>query len=156
MTLWLNPLIWRYWAPSVFWAIVIMVLSGDVGAVPNSHSIFKWVVSWIVTLPPQTLNQLHFKFRKAMHVICYGVLAILWFRALMASRPRRMGANLILALMLCLGVALIDEGHQHLLTSRTGSLGDVGLDMGGAVGFALVTAYCWRRRNPAAVLRPYP
>lgn len=158
MSIWLNPLLWYYWAPPFVWAVVILALSGDLGAVPTSHSIFKWVVSWFVTLPPHTLNQLHFKFRKAMHVICYGVLALLWLRALMASRPRLLKANIILALVLCLVVAVTDEGHQHFLTSRTGSLGDVVLDMSGAGFSSLLTAFYWKRRNslPATAPRPYP
>ncbi len=139
-------LVWRYWAPPVIWALVVMSLSGDLGATPTSFSMFQWVLSWIITLPPETLSQLHFQIRKALHFICYGILAVLWLRALMASHPHRLKANTILALILCLMVALIDEGHQHLLNSRTGSLWDVLLDMTGAVAFTLLAVCYWKRK----------
>lgn len=132
-----------------------MVLSGELGAGPHTYSMFNWVLSLIVTLPSQTVGVLHTYFRKSLHVMCYGFLSVLWFRALMASRPRRLWGNFWLALGLCLAVALIDEGHQYFLTSRTGNLGDVGLDMSGAVIFTLITALFLKSRSPApAATRP--
>jgi VanZ family protein len=145
----LNALAWRYWAPPVIWALAIMVLSGDLGASPNTFSLFKWVLSLLVTLPPKTVSLLHMYFRKSLHVICYGILSVLWFRALMASHPRRLWGNFFVALGLCLAVSLIDEGHQFLLTSRTGNLGDVVLDMSGAVTFTLLTVVFQKRQVPA-------
>jgi VanZ family protein len=138
--------VWRYWAPPLIWALVVMSLSGDLGAAPNSFSLFNWALSWIITLPPETLSQLHFQIRKALHFICYGILAVLWLRALMASHPYRLRANIILALIFCLMVALIDEGHQLLLNSRTGSVWDVILDMTGAVAFTLLAFGYWKRK----------
>ena len=35
-------------------------------------------------------------------------------------------------------MALLDEGHQSLLTSRSGSLSDVGLDLAASCGAALL------------------
>jgi VanZ family protein len=35
-------------------------------------------------------------------------------------------------------MALLDEGHQSLLASRSGSLRDVGLDLAGSSGAALI------------------
>lgn len=152
----LSSLWWRYWLPPLGWVVVILLLSGDLGAAPNSFSLFKWVVSWFVTLSPARLSQLHFLFRKALHVICYGVQALLWLRALMATRPGTLRANLLVTLALCLAVALMDEGHQHFLTSRTGSLWDVALDMSGAASFALLSRWYWKRRKPALAVAPLP
>jgi VanZ family protein len=145
----LYSLAWRYWAPPVIWALAIMVLSGDLGAGPKTYSMFSWALSWFVTLPSKTVSLLHMYFRKSLHVICYGILSVLWFRALMASRPGRLWGNFFVALGLCLAVSLIDEGHQYFLTSRTGNLGDVGLDMSGAVIFTLVTALFVKKQSPA-------
>ncbi len=149
MRTWLFSPLWRYWAPPVIWAGAIMALSGDLGAGPHTYSMFSWALSLIVTLPSKTVGVLHTYFRKSLHVICYGILAVLWFRALMASRPRRRWGNFFVALGLCLAVSLIDEGHQYLLTTRTGNLGDVGLDMSGAVIFTLITALFLKSRSPA-------
>jgi VanZ family protein len=117
------------------------------GAGQKTFSLFNWVISWIVTLDRNALALLHFRIRKVMHVLCYGVMSILWFRALMASYPNRLNANLVLALGLCLAVSAADESSQFLSASRTGSLWDVGLDMTGGVLFLFSTFFYWKRRN---------
>lgn len=126
-----------------------MTVSGDLGASPNSFQLFNWVLATFTNLSPQTIHLLHPWFRKALHVICYGILSVLWFRALLLTFPERRGANLILALLLTLGVSLLDEGRQYLLTSRTGTLWDVTLDMTGAVLFTLAMARYWTRKLTA-------
>jgi VanZ family protein len=141
-----HSLVWRYWVPPVGWALFLMVVSGDFGASPTTYGPLKWVLATFFNLAPKTIDFLHPWFRKSLHVICYGILAVLWFRSLMITFPERLRINLILALLLSLGVALVDEGHQFLLTSRTGTLRDVGLDMVGAVLFTLIAARCWKRK----------
>jgi VanZ family protein len=126
-----------------------MALSGDLGSGPNTFSPFRWVLSWIVTLDPDSLNLAHFYFRKVLHVVCYGVLSVLWFRALMASYPERSGANVIMALVLCLAVALIDEGHQYLVNTRTASWWDIGLDMSGGLLFLLLSTRYFKKNMMA-------
>jgi len=137
-----------------------MGLSGDLGSGPKSFNIVNWIVSCIVTLDPEALSLLHFRIRKMMHVIFYGVLSVLWFRALMASYPRRLYANIALALGLCLAVAAADEGYQFLFAfaSRTGTLGDVALDMAGGVLFLFPAASYWKRKNliPSEFKAPLP
>jgi len=154
-----SPLPWRSWAPPILWALTILSLSGNLGSFSSTFGIFKWVVSWIVTLDIPTLESLHLSFRKVLHVICYGVLAVLWFRALMASSPHRPGINRILALILCLMVALGDEGRQYLHPVRSASWGDVALDLSGGVLFLFVFSRYWERKgrfSPEARRPPIP
>ena len=124
-----------------------MVLSGDLGAGANTFSPFRWVLSLFVTLDPDGLNLAHFYFRKVMHVVFYGVLTVLWFRALMASYPEHWGVNIVLALGLCLMVALVDEGHQYVVDSRTSSWWDVGLDLSGGIILLLLTARYFKKNT---------
>jgi VanZ family protein len=133
-----NHFSWRPFAPALLWSVVILILSGNAGTLNNSFVPFNWVMSRLFTLDADTLARLHFYFRKMLHFFCYGVLAVLWFRALMLSRPHHLGANHLLALGLCLAVALADEGRQHLVPGRTSSGWDVGLDMAGALIFLVV------------------
>ncbi|MFZ2090045.1 MAG: VanZ family protein [Desulfobaccales bacterium] len=151
-----NSIFWRYWAPPLVWALIILGLSGDMGAGQKTYSLFNWVISWIVTLDLDALGLLHFRIRKVMHVLCYGVLSVLWFRALMASYPHRLKANILLALGLCLAVSAADESSQFLSASRTGSLWDVGLDITGGVLFLFPAVYHWKRKNlvPSEVKAP--
>jgi VanZ family protein len=138
--------LWRYWVPPILWAFAIMVMSGDFGASTNTYHIFEWVLKTFTNLTPRTIEVIHIRFRQSLHVICYGILSVLWFRSLMATIPERRRVNLILALVLTLGVSLIDEGHQYLVTSRTGSLRDVVLDMAGAILFTIATARYWEKK----------
>jgi VanZ family protein len=151
---------WRYWLPPFIWALMIMGLSGDLGSGPKSFSIVNWLASWIVTLDHDALALLNFRIRKMMHVIFYGVLAALWFRALMASYPKGFSVNIAGALGLCLAVAALDEGHQFLFAAglRTGSLSDVVLDMAGGVLFLFPAVFYWKRKNMASseVKAPLP
>lgn len=134
------------WALPIVWALILMTMSGDFGASPNTLPIFKWVLSTFTDLSPKTIESLHLWFRKSLHVICYGILAVLWLRALILTYPERQGANLILTLLLTLGVSLLDEGHQSLVRSRTGALRDVSLDMTGAILFTLAAARYLKRK----------
>ena len=139
--------VWSFWAPPLIWTLVLLVLSGNLGSLTNTAGPFKWVVSRLFTLDPDTLDLLHFYFRKTVHVIFYGILGVLWFRALMASYPEHFGVNWMLALTLCLTVALADEEHQYFLPSRTGSWRDVGLDLSGGVLFLFLIACYWKWKN---------
>lgn len=136
---------WSHWAPPVIWALILVAMSGDFGSSHQTYYIFRWVLSTFVNLPPKTIIYLHFWFRKSLHFLCYGILSVLWFRALIITFPEHPSTSLILTLVFCLGVSLIDEGHQFLLTSRTGALRDVGLDMAGAVLFMFSAARYWKR-----------
>lgn len=140
-----SPL-WQAWGPPVLWALLLVALSGDVGASPKTFHLFEWVLSTFTNLSPQTIKLLHPWFRKSLHVIFYGILSVLWFRALVLTFPERRGVNLILTLVLTLGVSLLDEGHQYLVRSRSGAFRDVGLDMTGAILFTLVAARFLKRR----------
>jgi VanZ family protein len=135
---------WHYWAAPIIWALAILALSGNIGSLSNTLGIFKWVLSWLVILDSETIASVHFYSRKTLHVICYGFLTLLWFRALMASCPERLMTNRILALALCLIVALADEGHQSLVPSRTGSWADVRLDMIGGLLFLFLSSRYWK------------
>jgi VanZ family protein len=138
---------WRYWAPPIIWGLTIVAFSGNIGSFTSTFSVFQWLLSWIVTVNPDTLNMVHFYFRKVLHVVCYGVLTVLWFRALMASCPDRLWTNRILALVLCLMVALADEGRQYFYPARTSSWWDIGLDMSGGLLFLFLAARYFKKNT---------
>jgi VanZ family protein len=125
--------------------MVIMLLSGDLGSGPHTISIIKWITSFLMTFPSEKLNLLHIWLRKGAHFFAYGVLSVLWWRALRFYLPGRSIASIAFALILCLVVALLDEGHQTLLTTRTGDFGDVALDMAGAASLMVLAAFFGRR-----------
>ena len=142
---------WRYWAPPVLWTLVILVVSGSLGSLNNTFDIFKWVVSWIATVKPDTLAPVHFYLRKALHFLYYGILTVLWWRALTASWPERPWTNSVLALVLCLLVASFDEGHQYFSSGRTASWWDVALDMSGGLILLVLSTRFFTKKVEAPV-----
>lgn len=87
-----------------------------------------------------------FAIKKSAHVIAYGVLALLFMRALLVWMPNSRGwltlrRSSLLAVALALGYALADELHQSFVPGRHASLVDIGLDLSGAI---LFTAIAWQ------------
>jgi VanZ family protein len=149
---------WLSWAPPLLWTLALLAFSGDAGSSQFTKGLLQWILSGIVTLSPQDLDVLHRWLRKAGHVLAYGILSVLWFRSLSLRYPGRLAANIALALALSLAVSLIDEGHQFLVSSRQGSLGDVALDMTGAVLMTAMAGYFrkWTSLAPPEARPPSP
>jgi VanZ family protein len=132
--------LWRYWVPPILGTLIIEIISGKLGSFNHTLEIFKWLVSWVVTVHPDTLATINWYFRKVLHFFYYGILTVLWFRALTATYPERIWTNKILALAICLTVALFDEGHQYFSPGRTSSWWDIVLDMSGGIIFLILSA----------------
>ncbi len=135
-----------YWLPPLVWCGVVLYLSGDLGSARNTLGILKWLLSWIPMSPAQ-FDLVHHYFRKIVgHFGNYGFLYFLWFRAFQGNLGYRPGGACLRSLSLCLALALLDEGHQGMFASRTGSLRDVVLDLTGVSTAALVTSIFWTPR----------
>ena len=92
----------------------------------------KWLLSWLPPLSPAQFDLLHFYIRKTVgHFGNYAFLYFLMVPGLPGQPGPPPGAGLSLSLALCLILALLDEGHQAMFASRSGSLRDVALDMVG-------------------------
>ncbi len=92
---------------------------------------------------------IHGYLRKAGHAVTYGVLYFLWFRAYQGHLHYSLKKAFLWSLGVCLMVALLDEGHQAMLPSRTGRLADVVLDSAGSTLGAMITFAFWTPRSPA-------
>ena len=87
-------------------------------------------------------------FRKAAHMVEYGVLALLTWRAARQDLARLPSSALALGLVLV--IAIGDEARQAGLAVRSGSPRDVALDVaGGCLALALLLALRALRRRPA-------
>ncbi len=91
----------------------------------------------------EQFQQIHFLIRKSAHFCSYGFLGALAFfswRATLPARQRWTFRWSILALLLAVTAAGLDEFHQSFISSRTSSLRDVFLDLVGAIFFQLAIA----------------
>jgi VanZ family protein len=90
--------------------------------------------------------RLHVRVRKLAHSAEYGVLALLAFHAVLVTLETLLARVLAISLLLVFAVAATDELRQAFSDARTGALGDLGLDLGGAlVALAIVALLRWRR-----------
>jgi len=141
-----NPGFFSYWLPPLLWCALVLLFSGDWGSSWHTLGWLGWLLSRISSLNPAQINMIHYYCRKSAHVLAYGILYVLWFRAFQGHLCYRIRYAALCALGLSLLVALTDEGHQTMVSSRSGSLYDVALDVSAALLVAGLTAIWWRLR----------
>jgi hypothetical protein len=130
-----------YWLPPLLGTAGILALSGDLGSSRHTRELMEWLLSWFPFLKMGPIVESQGYFRKAGHILAYGGLYFLWFRAWLWRLSPRRRAAILWSLALCLLTALTDEGHQSFFTSRTGCLSDVALDFGAAALAALAFSF---------------
>jgi VanZ family protein len=114
--------------------------------------LLHWLLAWVVALNPAQLNVVNHYMRKSGHVLAYGLMYFLWFRAFRGHADYRPWRACLWSLGLCLLVSSMDEGRQSFYPARGSSPWDVLLDMTAAVLAALIIAAVWRPRPPAVAL----
>jgi VanZ family protein len=87
---------------------------------------------------------MHTAVRAAMHPIVFGILVLLWYRALKDRPARARFAAAAAALALTVAFAGADELHQTFVSSRTGQMRDVGWDGLGATLALAARRLIWR------------
>ena len=118
-----NLLKWR--VATVFWMALIYALSS---------SWFAPSLSFDATL--DFLGIINYAVRKCAHAGEFGILALLWFRAL-HPRPYSLDRARVWAALVSLAFAVSDELHQSFVPLRSGKATDVLFDAAGI----LVVAY---------------
>jgi VanZ family protein len=107
--------------------ITLFVLSTSLFSAANTSRIVVPILGFFFPgASASTITFLHALIRKAAHFTNYGILFWILIRGPMAGRPYT-------TLVLCVGYAFLDEGHQILVPGRTPSLYDVALDSSGAL-----------------------
>ena len=140
----------KYWLPILIWLGVIFVGSTSVMSADHTSRYIVPFLLWLKPgMSPKAIWTILVITRKCAHVTEYAVLALLLWRALRsvpAVRPR----TLMLFGGVLFGCALFaasDEFHQTFIKSRTASIRDVFLDIGGAI-LGLLIAASFACRHP--------
>jgi VanZ family protein len=82
--------------------------------------------------------------RKIGHMVEYGLLVLLWWRAFRWRSP-------LLAAAIAIGYGVTDELHQHFVRGRVGAPYDVAIDATGVALAYFGARFVLRRRRVAAV-----
>ena len=88
------------------------------------------------------LGTLDLILRKCAHMLEFGLLWLLWWRALGYGAPQGAAA----AAAIAIGYAITDEYHQHFVEDRVGSPVDVLIDAAG-VALAIIAVRARERRR---------
>jgi len=134
----------KFWVPPASWMVVIFSASGDSASMAHSSHIFEPVMHWLFPrLAQARVEEIHYLFRKGMHMAEFSILALLLWLAIRRShitedhRWRWSQAGLSLAIVLL--YAASDEFHQTFVSGRTGQVSDVMVDTtGGIIGLGLL------------------
>ena len=140
--------------PAILMMYAIYSFSAQTGEVSGQLS---YKISYkIVETKNQLLNEnkssaelavsadtIHFYVRKAGHMTEYFLLAVAISFPLYVYGVRGIWL-VILAGIICVGFAGLDEYHQSFVADRGPSLRDVGIDsIGALIGILMVQAFCW-------------
>lgn len=142
----------KNWIAAALWLIVIAIESTDWLSSRNTGRFLYPIFHFLFGVDLETFEPLNHLLRKAGHVVGYGFLSFLLFRAWRETLPRvtQFGKNLrwtfrwsAIAVLGTAMVASLDEWHQTFIPSRTGRWQDVVLDTsaGIAVQFLLFLFY---------------
>jgi VanZ family protein len=124
-----------YLLPAVVWSLAVLGASTDSFSSFNTGRWLSALLSLIFGHHPRdtSLDEMNFWWRKATHVMAYGTLGALWFRAVRAGSGVRWQPRWAwTALAITTSIATIDEIHQIFVPSRSASVFDVLLDAAGA------------------------
>ncbi len=118
---------------------IISLFSTECFAVDRTGHFFLPALQWLLPHASlATLGAIHIGIRKAAHLMEYGTLALVVYYSARGHEARRRGTIVIVTFVIAAAFAGLHELHQALLSSRTASLRDVGLDsLGAAIGSLL-------------------
>lgn len=130
----------------------MLSLSGDVGSDTNTRRLLQWLLSGLVALKPAQIDLINFCLRKTGHVLAYGCMYFLWFRAFREHADYGPWRACLWSLGVCLFYSSADEGRQWFHASRGASVYDVLLDMSGAGLAALIAGAVWTPGSQTAAI----
>jgi len=166
----------RNWWPVALWLAVIRMESTDYASAGNTFSLLYWAYTRIFGgVDVRVVLLINEILRKSGHFIGYAILSALVFLALKHTHRDRLHAVLqrtwgtffrdtwqfewaLIAVLLSLITASVDEIHQLFLPSRTGRWQDVAIDTSGALLMQLLlyarATHARNRRRQNSVEEP--
>ena len=140
----------KYWLPLLVWLGVIFLGSTSLTSAEHTSRLIVPILLWLKPgMSPKTIWIILVIMRKCAHVSEYAILALLLWRALRSGPTLRTKLPTLFnaVLLACAVFAASDEFHQSFVKSRTPSVGDVLLDVVGAL-FGLLICASFARRHP--------
>jgi VanZ family protein len=137
----------KTWVPPLLVSLVILALSGDLGAGKYTLKLLQWLLTQNNLLNLVPSDEFHTFLRKVGHFVVYGSLGFYYLRAFQMHRPTSLKRPVLWVVAICLTVALLDEGRQSTVPSRVVIWMDLMLDI-------IAAAIC--ARIAVVVYKPVP
>jgi len=142
----------KAWIAAILWLILIAIESTALLSAHNTGRILYPMLHYFFGMDWDRFEVWHFYIRKSGHVVGYGTLSILLFRAWRATLPAMSDVKWTQrwATIAVLGTALVaslDEWHQSFLPSRTGTIRDVILDTCAGIAAQVLIFLWWMGRR---------
>jgi VanZ family protein len=142
----------KAWIAAILWLILIAIESSALLSAHNTSRILYPLLHFLFGLDWERFDVWHFFIRKAGHVVGYGILSVLLFRAWRATLPAMSDVKWTLrwTTIAVLGTALVaslDELHQSFIPSRTGTIRDVVLDTCAGIAAQAIIFLWWVARR---------
>ncbi|MFZ0199905.1 MAG: VanZ family protein [Candidatus Sulfotelmatobacter sp.] len=133
----------KAWIAAILWLIVIAIESTAMLSSGNTSRILYPLLHYLFGMDWDHFEVWHFFIRKGGHVVGYGILSILAFRAWRETFPAQGDPSWTtrwasIAILMTALVASLDEWHQSFIPSRTGRWQDVVLDTCAAIAAQLL------------------
>jgi VanZ family protein len=140
----------KAWIALILWLIVIAIESTDWLSAHHTSRILYPLFHFLFAVDHARFETWNFFIRKCGHVVGYGLLCLLLFRAWRETLPTPGNPRWTFrwANIAVLGTALVaslDEWHQSYIPSRTGTVHDVILDTCAGIGVQIVLFLFLRR-----------
>ena len=142
----------KYWIPALIWLALIYVGSTDLMSAEHTSRFLGPFLRWLKPdITADAIAKVQLFVRKVAHLTEYAILAALLWKAVYSGTNLKIKISTLFVTVWLVStlIAVSDEFHQSLVTSRTASIGDVRIDMIGAI-FGLI--FC--RSCTLRALRP--
>lgn len=139
----------KAWIAAILWLIVIAIESTAYLSAHYTSRILYPILHFLFGMDYPHFAVWHFYIRKSGHVVGYGILSGLLFRAWKTTLPsmrKWMFRWSGIAMLGTILVASLDEWHQSFIPSRTGRWQDVVIDTCGALAAQLLI-FLWARNS---------
>jgi VanZ family protein len=131
----------KLWWPVLVWGALISSFSTGAFTPEHTSRIVLPVLRWLFPHTPiETLELVHYAIRKCAHFAEYFILSLLILRGIRAGRKETRLAWALLAILVVVAYASLDEFHQSFVPGRTAAVGDVLIDASGGVAAQLLAA----------------
>lgn len=129
------------WITALASAAAILTLGTSLFSIVRTSAMLDpWLARLVPGLSADALYKLQVLVRRSAHFAEYAILFLFLNFGPLRGRP-------VIALMVCVGCASLDEALQTLRPSRSGTIFDVALDSSGAATMLVLAMPYWDRQR---------